>query len=443
MVKVNKTASLILATVLVFCASAGCTAGGGGSKDNGNEKPIDRQEPVTLTFYSMPAFKLDQIQTHIIEPVRKKFPHITIEVVDNTSGKKIDEVVNQFVTANAIPDFMLTNYSTVRTLKSLGIAFDLSSLIKGNKVDVAKFMPRAIEYLKLYSEQNELYSLPFFINVNTMSYNKDIFDKFGVAYPRDGMTWEEISDLAKNLTRSVDGVDYLGVNPNRPYVIAPQLSLDVIDPKTGKAAVNNDGWKRVFQLFQNIYSIPGNVPKNQNDFWGAKNSFYRNQNLAMNLLWWDQTVGGLQELQNGNKEFKWDLITVPIFAEKPKMGQWLDQFDMTISSQSKHKEVAFQVIDYLTSAEYQMELSKNGYISSLNYPAIKEQLGANLPFLKGKNVQALFKMDYSKPLSRLNFDVNELMNPFYVGMVYNNKDVNTTLRELEEKLNQAIQESGR
>jgi multiple sugar transport system substrate-binding protein len=231
------------------------------------------------------------------------------------------------------------------------------------------------------------------------------------------------------------------LNPSRPYVVAPQLSLDVIDVKTNKATVNNDGWKKVFQLFQNIYSIPGNLPQKVDDMWQAKNSFYKNQNLAMNLLWWDQTVGALQEQQNSNKVMNWDMVTAPVFAENPKMGQWLDQFVLAMSAQGKHQKETFQVINYLTSKEYQADLSKDGYITTLNDPSIKDTLGANLPFMKGKNVGAVFKLDYAKPLTPTKFTINPIFDPLYKAVIYDQKDINTTLRELDEKLNQAIREN--
>lgn len=39
---------------------------------------------------------------------------------------------------------------------------------------------------------------------NTMSlyYNKDLFDKFGVSYPKDGMTWDEVLELNRQLDKN-------------------------------------------------------------------------------------------------------------------------------------------------------------------------------------------------------------------------------------------------
>jgi hypothetical protein len=88
-----------------------------------------------------------------------------------------------------------------------------------------------------------------------------------------------------------------------------------------------------------------------------------------------------------------------------------------------------------------MDLSKDGYITSLNDQSIKDSLGANLPFMKGKNVSSLFKLDYSVPPTPKQFDSNGIINPYYKGILYDHKDINTALRELDEKLNQAIQEN--
>jgi hypothetical protein len=88
-----------------------------------------------------------------------------------------------------------------------------------------------------------------------------------------------------------------------------------------------------------------------------------------------------------------------------------------------------------------MDLSKDGYISSLNDQSIKDVLGANLPFTKGKNVSSLYKLDYSVPPTPKQFDSNAIINPYYKEIIYDHKDINTALRELDEKLNQAIQEN--
>ncbi|NOU90117.1 extracellular solute-binding protein [Paenibacillus sp. LMG 31460] len=62
-------------------------------------------------------------------------------------------------------------------------------------------------------------------------YNKDIFDKFGISYPRNGMTWDEVYDLAKKLNRTEDGISYrgFGMAAGAMFTVNP-LSLQPVEP---------------------------------------------------------------------------------------------------------------------------------------------------------------------------------------------------------------------
>ena len=79
-----------------------------------------------------------------------------------------------------------------------------------------------------------------------MYYNKDLFDRFGVPYPKDGMTWDEVYALAQKVTRTEGGVAYKGFAFQDFYLFtANQLSLSFVDGKTEKSVVNSDGWKKL------------------------------------------------------------------------------------------------------------------------------------------------------------------------------------------------------
>lgn len=47
-------------------------------------------------------------------------------------------------------------------------------------------------------------------NTEAVFYNKDLFDKFGIDYPTDNMTWDEMYELSKNMTRSDGDIQYYG-----------------------------------------------------------------------------------------------------------------------------------------------------------------------------------------------------------------------------------------
>lgn len=73
----------------------------------------------------------------------------------------------------------------------------------------------------------------------------------------------------------------------------------------------------------------------------------------------------------------------------------------------------------------------------------KNVFGENAPFLKGKNVQAVFKTDVAKPFQPTLYDniaTGELQNQLML-MVQTGKDANSAVRDAEEAVNKKIQET--
>jgi multiple sugar transport system substrate-binding protein len=76
-----------------------------------------------------------------------------------------------------------------------------------------------------------LYALPFSMNYGMTIYNKDIFDKFGIPYPKDMMTWNEMLDLGKKLTKLEQGVQYVGIDPGPIDQLKEQYSLPYVNER--------------------------------------------------------------------------------------------------------------------------------------------------------------------------------------------------------------------
>jgi multiple sugar transport system substrate-binding protein len=112
-----------------------------------------------------------------------------------------------------------------------------------------------------------------------------------------------------------------------------------------------------------------------------------------------------------------------------------------ISKTSKHKEAAAKVIEVLSSDEvHQTMVRSTGRVSALKDPGLQQAYGADNPLLKGKNIQAMFKSTYSPGLqfSKYSGEASTIMEAEYKNFLNNKYDVNTALRNAEEKINQAI-----
>ncbi|MDF2714629.1 MAG: extracellular solute-binding protein family 1 [Paenibacillus sp.] len=415
----------VLIVALITVVLSGCGKGAGQVSPSGDENKPVVAEPVTLTLYMPAAFP---IQEYIVSSVKKKYPHITLQPVLRGPGK----LPGELVAAGSFPDLIYQSTPWYAELLDLNLLHDLNDLVKKNKLDLAKLDPLAIDAIKMWGAKGELYALPFYRNFGVLYYNKDLFDKFGVSYPKDGMTWEEAAELARKVTRTDGGTEYRGLDASGTYEGVSQMSANFVDG-AGKANLEAESFVAALNNLKTIYGIPGNKRgKNMQDFYKGT--------VAMSAFW--NVLGNFEDMYKKGTPMNWDMVSMPTYKQAPGRSYQVDSHNLSISTLSKHKEAAFQVIAYLTSKEVQAEIVKDGYVSALTDPELEKTFGSNMQALKGKNIQAIFKLK-SAPLYKVTkYDpiAQEFLEKALNEVITDGKDVNTALREANEKANQKIEQ---
>jgi maltose-binding protein MalE len=96
-----------------------------------------------------------------------------------------------------------------------------------------------------------MYGLPVSNQIMVMYCNKELFDKFGVSYPINGMNWDAAIELGKKMTRMDAGVQYLGLAVSSRHILRMNpFALPFVDAKTGKSTSRSDGF--VFSSYKCI-----------------------------------------------------------------------------------------------------------------------------------------------------------------------------------------------
>jgi multiple sugar transport system substrate-binding protein len=426
--------SIVLAIIafMLFPLLSACSEGGKKQAGEEENKPPEiSTEPATLKFaISMGWLGENEFQTYFEGPVKKRFPHISFEIYDMS---KPEFSLDKLVGSGIIPDLVMTASPIIYRFTGMGMEYNIEPLIKKFNLDLSKYNPNAVESVKTSSQIPYLTGLPWTLHFSALYYNKDIFDKFGVPYPKDGMTWEDARELARKVTRTEGNVQYRGLEPDKSTRVASVLSYGFVDPKTEKAIVNTDGWKRVFELLKSIYDIPGNGgPKLAN---AGYDQFVKNRTLAMLT-----SVNYLPNL-NSVPDLNWDMAQYPSFPELPGVGIQVDEWILHITAQSKYKDQAFQVIATVLSDEVQMEVARNARFPVLMGKNVQEVFGANMPNLKGKRLEVAFKSQPAKalPVSIYDSYAEPYMANLINAVVKGDKDINTILREAEEAINKNIE----
>ncbi|MBD2862533.1 ABC transporter substrate-binding protein [Paenibacillus oceani] len=425
---VKKKGYIAIAALMSVLVSA---CGAQGTKEGGDPAPAapKPKEPYTLKIWGG-GVSAAEFNERFKAMFAQKFPHITVEYIVNGKGTTMPELV----AAGDIPDIIRFDVPSIRTsYLDLGIGYDLSELIKTNKYDTQRFVKVFMDEVIDAGRSEAVYGLPmppYFPQV--LYYNKDLFDKFGVAYPKDGMTWDEIYDISKKMTRVDGGVEYRGFSSNPVNTLRDNpFSLPILDPTRDQLA-DPEKWKLLFTNLKRFYEIPNNKIEATNT----------NENAAF-------SKGKVALMPNQHSVYltipesvNWDMVTYPIMEGAPKLAPQRGPAYLGLSKTSKHKEEAFEVIMAMLSDEIQLADSKRGITTTLNSKEIEGALGTGHPVYSKKNMKAVNHYPPTPYTQKRKADLldvpgatqQNLVGTTFIEVAQGKVDLNTAIRQLEEKL---------
>lgn len=429
MIRENRflAAGLLLARILV----AGCEAKSGGiaataGSGEPESAPKPPPEPVNLLLFSGTTLTEDEFNAFIAEPVKKKFPHITITMQNKDEVNTRESLA---VTRN-FPDLIYDSDTVYWNKHGIDILEPLDSYMQKHKFDVGTLVK---------NESASWESLPVSGNFIVNWINLDVFDKFGVPYPRDVQTWDQLLQLNKRLVGKVEDVQYVGMYPDFHFM-AQGMSMRYIDPKTNKAEVNNDQWKKILTVVKEAVDVPGFIQGNTYKY--RREEWLKNRNVGMVIATGNQMIGPLTELTQSGSPINWDMAPFPNFAEKLGTSPSTGGNRIMMTNTSQHKDEAFQVIMHLLSEEVQTLISRTGKMPAIRNPKVEAEFGAGVESLKGKYIEAIFK---TTPADSIDLSVynstigKKAIDDVVPKIVLENMDVNSALRIAEEDINKKLE----
>jgi multiple sugar transport system substrate-binding protein len=430
--------------LLVSSLAAGCSSSMPGKEETKTDVtkkeekteqkagPVISTEPVTLTLFLGVAANDDEVKQYFIEPTQKMYPHIKLDILKPGQGQNVGDLV----AAGRTPDIIYFQ-SNVANLQRFDIPLDLRELMKKFSYSLDILEPGILNT----GPDGEVYGVPFGQNGPILWYNKNIFDRFGVAYPKNGTTWEDTIELTRRLTRMDGPVQYYGFHPFHTGItsLGAGLGISVIDSKTDKPIISSK-WNDIFKVGMDIFSVPGNKPDTLLNGTQARARFIEEQTLAMIDHQYNEILSSLPVLRENKVDV--DMVAHPRYAANQEAKGRNSYTHMVISKSSKYPDQAFQVLRLLLSEQVQLLQARNGRIPMLSSGTIKQQFGQDNPDLKGKNIEALFRTgklpdkDDPSPYTPI---VNQKLNDAFANVYNKGIDINTALRQAEEEANKAIQ----
>jgi multiple sugar transport system substrate-binding protein len=438
-----RTIGTVFASLLLVAGTLGCSSSKSDSSPTSGdketpkaEKGFDYNQTATLTMFNG-TVSPDYYKSYVEPHIKKKFPNVTIEHLNPADkGNAIDDLI----AAKKFPDIYLTATNGIASLMDKGLLTNIDPIVKTNKIDLSVFEEPMLQSIRGISPKGELLGLPWTYGSTALFYNKDIFDRYGVAYPKDNMSWDspELKDMVVKLNRPQDGIS--GIMFNLGNMLGQnQLSQPFVDPKTGKTYLQSDNFKRIIDTFAGLYKAGGSVPKDDFDSSGQK-AFITKRNVA---IWAGNAVyPALIDLQKKGEGFNWDIVSLPTFKEAPGVGTQYFGAVWLASAANGKQELATQIISQLTSAEVQIEGGGLIRFPTLKDPAVKAALGKGEKFLEVKNMKALQINKIPPATTPTLYDSTATSNltSKAVEVIRDGKDTNTALREAAEAADKKIAE---
>jgi len=358
--------------VFIFCIiMSGCSISG-----EDNKGKLDQNQTYTLKVMYWNQQYFIQKYGNLFQA---KYPNVELQVIPTDRLRQVgknpnDELIK--LIDEEKPDILLLNQEQYKMLSDQGRLYDLGSVFVQDDYEVSTINQKVIDVLKDNS-QSALFGLaPTYMN-QVIYYNRDLFDQYGIEYPSDQMTWEEILQLAQRFPSDAlpDGERIYGFSrqfEHDPYSLIEQMVAvkGLVPAQNGELFIGSESWRAVFEtvvnaLKSNAIYYPAN---DQGQTMYESNEEYLKSNLfitgksAMTLSDYSLT-GNIKEASTVLKEIEpvnWDIVTSPVdeLARDVNYGFSVREI-FSIDRDSSNTLPAIEFIKFIGSDEMAKVLSKS------------------------------------------------------------------------------------
>ncbi|MFD1179376.1 ABC transporter substrate-binding protein [Paenibacillus puldeungensis] len=336
-----------------------------------------------------------------------KHPNIDIQVVStqaiDNSGKDYKKAFDEFVEKEQ-PDVILLPNNNFASYASEGKLAELDTLIERDKFNTESFFPGMLEQMKELGG-GKLYGMSPYFYQEAIIYNVDLFKKYGVDVPHDGMSWQELLDLARRFPTDGDdksrvygyGTEYsLGVSA-LGQAIGRTEGLTDVNPDTLKVTVDTDSWKKAYQTAIDAMNSKAVYSPKDNGFSGSMEDYYKTQMFLMGRMAITRgdpyILENLKDAKNAVKNYKpfqVGIVAGPVDPTQPDSTRDASPGDIfAIKANSPNTDAAWEFLKFINGDEFAKIKSKsigsNGLLSRMGY--LKEYEGTSLePYYKLKPI---------------------------------------------------------
>jgi multiple sugar transport system substrate-binding protein len=353
----NLRVAVLAAALAALAASCGGSGGGDGS--------------IRFLVFGDPP-EINAYRT-LIKAFEKEDPDIDVQLVEASDREDLLAKLSTSLAGGSPPDLFLMNYRFYGQFAARDVLEPLEPYVEdSDEFELDEFYPQAVAAFRW---NGDVTCLPQNISSLVVYFNRDLFRRFRIPPPTDGMRWPEFVDRAALMTRDAQGQMVRGADPDVPAPNTAQAEIyglgveptiiriapfvwsnggEVVDDEerpTGFALDSIEA-RLALQSFLELRTAHGVVPSDQEVEAEDDESRFANGRLAM-LLGSRRSVPTFREAA----KFDWDVVSLPVFRE-PAGILHSDAYCMTKAS--NEKDAAWRFVEFALGPEGAPVVARTG-----------------------------------------------------------------------------------
>lgn len=309
----------------------------------------------------------------LIDAFEAANPGVKIEMVDLGSADYQTVLATELTGSGS--DFDIATIKDVpgyTTLVNKGVLESLDDYIAKDSVDLSQYGGITDQV----TVDGKLYELPFRSDFWVMFYNKDVFDKAGVAYPTNDMTFEQYDALARSVTNTTPGEEVYGAHYHT-WRSAVQL-FGILDGKHSIVDGDYEFLKPYYEMIlkQQEDGVCQDYATLKTSSLHYSGAFAQGNVAMMNMGSWfiPTLIEKLKTGEYGEEVANWGLVKYP-HAEGVEPGSTLATITcLSIPTSAPHKDLAWEFVKFVCGQEGAEVVAKTGTIPAITTDAVVEAI---------------------------------------------------------------------
>lgn len=365
------------------------------------------------------------------EKLKDQSISVKIQKINTNSWDEYYQKITAQMAAGNIPDIGRIAESLMPQVISKDQVVELTPYM--NEIDKSQYFEGLFN--NAGNQGGKLFGLPSGVYQKIMYYNKDLFDKKGIAYPSSDwdnpITLEQLAEISKKLTE--------GTGANKKFGYFSEFDIYMIGAMAGENIYGTNGYeqltdshKKVFDYYNTMINQDKSMPTPVDTKIMGGMDMFRAGKVAMiyDGTWWHQAARDI-------KDFKVGIAAAPMLQGKAGSSSFIDNF--VIWKGTKHEKEAWEALKAIFSEEGFDALAKTGTggipVNRGTLEKLQDQLiGTSFDEQDKKSfMQALdhtVPMPYNTSFNEVSQKAASILEPFMVGK----KNTDETISALKEYL---------